>query len=59
MDFKIKKGSPEKIKTDALILAVFDGNTLGTGASSLAPATRKAWFWNPELKTEIFRSIES
>ena len=42
MDFKIKKATPEKIKTDALILPVFEGNTLGTSAAALSAATKKA-----------------
>ncbi|MBA53568.1 MAG: leucyl aminopeptidase [Pseudomonadales bacterium] len=42
MDFKIKKATPEKIKTDALILPVFEGSTLGTSAAALSAATRKA-----------------
>ena len=42
MDFKIKKATPEKIKTDALILPVFEGNTLGTSANAFSAATQKA-----------------
>ncbi|MCP5016613.1 MAG: leucyl aminopeptidase [Ketobacter sp.] len=40
MDFKIKKATPEKTKTDALILPVFEGNVLGSCADTLSEATR-------------------
>lgn len=40
MDFKIKKATPEKTKTDALILPVFEGNVLGSSADVLSEAAR-------------------
>lgn len=39
MDFKIKKSAPEKAKTDALILPVFDGATLGENGATVNGAT--------------------
>ncbi|RLT95324.1 leucyl aminopeptidase [Ketobacter sp.] len=42
MDFKIKKATPEKFKTDALILPVFEDTTLGTSAATLSATTKKA-----------------
>ena len=39
MDFKIKKSTPEKTKTDALILPVFEGATLGENGAAVNGAT--------------------
>ncbi len=39
MDFKIKKSTPEKMKTNALILPVFDGATLGETGAAVNGAT--------------------
>ncbi|MDY6920556.1 MAG: leucyl aminopeptidase [Pseudomonadota bacterium] len=40
MDFKIKKTTPEKIKTDALIVPVFEGAVVGSSVDSLSEAAR-------------------
>ena len=42
MDFKIKKATPEKTKTDALVLPVFEGNVLGSCCDQFSDATKKA-----------------
>ena len=42
MDFKIKKATPEKTKTDALVLPVFEGNVLGSCCDHFSDATKKA-----------------
>ena len=42
MDFKIKKATPEKTKTDALILPIFEGGVLGSSCDLFSEATKKA-----------------